>query len=337
VDGKTIIARRPAGKSTKYVINGKEFAKLAAQIPAELSAFGMNEVEVGEFTIDPIFSRQNGKQFLVDPEGYSPMELNTILGAFASTEKLEAGKKAANLEITHKNSEAKTLAEEVNTAESRKASLTNLAQNTSRVATSLQSLKPEIEALESKKTWVEAARARQAVLWPLQAAVAKLAVPDLTEVERLTKGRQLAIQATNSFRVARLCQKVKEALETVNQTWDAAKTYYQQIQAVEDYYALKSQVFLPVLDVVGAKIETAKAGFAMAKSYTDGIILLAQIQTYADRALSVAHEVRTTELLIENLNVQVAEVKSQMAESQKIECPKCGERFEPEVSNARTA
>src|SRR5271156_1527253 len=108
VDGTPIVAERKDGKSTTYLIGPKEFKKLAKTIPPELKAFGMNEVEVGEFTIDPIFSRQNGKQFLIDPDGYSPMELNTILGAFASTEKLEGGKKAANLEIQHKNSEAKT-------------------------------------------------------------------------------------------------------------------------------------------------------------------------------------------------------------------------------------
>src|SRR5271157_5281260 len=326
LDGHIIAATRGKG-STQYKIDAKEFKKLNQQIPTELSAFGMNEVEVGDFKIDPIFARQHGKQFLVDSEGYSPMELNTILGAFASTEKLEAGKKAANLEITHKNSEAKTLAEEVNASESRKASLEKIAVSASGIATRLQSLEPEVKVLEHKLYWLEQAAQRQSQLWPIQHCVSKLAVPDTAEVERVTKARDMAVQATNTFRIVRLCTKVREGLDFVNSAWDVSRTAYQQLRALNEYKdLLGSRVVFPV-ESLADSITASNQGFTALKSLTDSIILMAQYQTYMARSLDLAKQLTGVELEASLSSATIRDLQAQMKESEKIACPKCGERF----------
>src|SRR5208337_2155919 len=106
----------------------------------------------------PIFAKQNGKQFLLDSD--SPMELNTILGAFASTEKLEVGKKSANLQIGQKNSEAKAFAVEIGDAESRKSELITLTAQMDEVGREFCRLEPEVLVLETKSEWLRAAVSR---------------------------------------------------------------------------------------------------------------------------------------------------------------------------------
>jgi hypothetical protein len=341
VGDKTVTVERLRGKSTTYSIPPKEFTKLNQTIPPELAAFGMNEVALGEFNIDPIFSRQNGSQFLIDPDGCSPMKLNTVLGAFASTEKLESGKKAANLEIQHKNAEAKTLAEEVNASEGRKAGLETVAREAEIVAAALQSLEPCVQALEVKKTWVEAAKARQAILWPLQALVNRLEVPAMGEIDRLQAGRRHAIQATNSFRVARLCSRAKDAIESATSGWSEVVRGAKKIQAIDEYLAsVRGHVKLPV-EAVAAKIEDANHGFVAVKSLTDGIILLAASRTWLDRAAGLRSQLTKVDADIAVAEAGLVELKAKIQEEQKIACPACGHKFDPshqcEGKNARTA
>ena|SRR5271157_1276391 len=336
LDGHIIAATRGKG-STQYKIDAKEFKKLNQQIPTELSAFGMNEVEVGDFKIDPIFARQHGKQFLVDSEGYSPMELNTILGAFASTEKLEAGKKAANLEITHKNSEAKTLAEEVNAAESRKASLERLNADAGKVAESLQRLEPAAQALEVKKYWLEAARARQAVLWPLQAALAKLTVPDMAEATRLRQACVAAVQATNSFRLSRFFARVREAGDYADIEWLAVERLWRGAQAIRQLDAVLSSPIREYVKRIRAAHDHALLELEGTEPMVNGIILLAQHHTYADRATMLKAQLEKVDADIKVVETEVLRLKSQIEKRDEIECPKCGERFVLEDEHARTA
>jgi energy-coupling factor transporter ATP-binding protein EcfA2 len=341
VDGKVVVARRSTKGSTQYQIDGKEFKKLAKTVPPELKAFGMNEVEVGEFTIDPIFSRQNGKQFLIDPEGYTPMELNTILGAFASTEKLEAGKKTANLEITHKNSEAKTLAEETNAAEVRKAQLGVIVKDADFVERGLRQLEPEVQALELKKHWVVEAKARQEHLWPLQAALSKLAVPGTGEIERLALARLYAIQATNSFRVSHFCKRVQESVDAAALDWKEIARNANTVQALQDLIDARAKRVVPPIEPVTDAITAANQGFALAKTLADGIILLAQCQTWLRDKMSLGQQLLKVDTDTAAALALIQETQSRIQDSQKVTCPSCGHLFDPshicEAGNARTA
>ena len=119
----TIVAHRASKGSTKYVIDGKDYAKLAGGVPDSLKDLKFGEVVIGDFDVDPIFGRQNSAQFLIDPTAYKPTEVNAILGVFGGTEKLEHGKKEANLRKTQKDAEARTIATQIRDAEERKALL----------------------------------------------------------------------------------------------------------------------------------------------------------------------------------------------------------------------
>jgi hypothetical protein len=349
MDGKTVIARRTTKGSTKYVIDGKEFAKLAKTVPPELKAFGMNEVEIGEFTIDPIFSRQNGTQFLIDPEGYSPIELNTILGAFASTEKLEAGKKTANLEIAHKNSEAKTLAGEVTQAETRKAQLELIDKDAQRIAQELQRLKPEVEMLESKEQWLLAISEWQAALLPIRETLSKLIMPDMGEVMRLSEAQAHAVQATNSFRIARFCKRVQDSVEAISAGWVVVERLAIKVQSLNELVSLRAHYQKRDVQPLTAILARIDVGFLGAKALADGIILLGQCATYIDRVVALKTQLEKVDAeLAENANQQQQirnqlqedqeKIRRQMQEEQKVVCPECGARFIPdEVTNAGPA
>jgi hypothetical protein len=338
LDGHIITATRAGKGSTQYKIDTKEFKKLNQTVPVELAAFGMNEVEVGDFTIDPIFARQHGKQFLVDSEGYSPMELNTILGAFASTEKLEAGKKVANLEITHKNSEAKTIAEEINASESRKASLAELDKNAGKLAGDLKSLEPVVQALEVKKAWLEAARARQAVLWPLQAALAKLSVPDMAEIARLRVAYDYAVQATNSFRLSRFYTRVREAGEFTGIEWLAVERLWRGAQALRALDAVLSSPVRSYVKQVRGIHDEVLLELEGTEPMVDGIIKLEQYRVSLDTVAAARQRLQALDADILKANAGVEEAMAEMVKRNEIECPKCGERFVlEEDANARTA
>ena len=113
--------KRPLKGSTTYTIDDKVFAKLAGAIPDKVKELKFGDVVIGEYDVDPIFGRQNSPQFLIDPDTFKPPEVNAILGAFGGTEKLEHGKKEANLRKTQKDAEARTLAVQIRDAEERKS------------------------------------------------------------------------------------------------------------------------------------------------------------------------------------------------------------------------
>jgi hypothetical protein len=340
LDGGIIIAERTPKGSTQYKINDKPFKKLNQTIPPELRAFGMNEVEVGDFTIDPIFARQNGKQFLIDSEAYTPMELNTILGAFASTEKLEAGKKAANLEITHKNAEAKTLAEEVVQAETRKALMETFDRDAEGVAQGLKRLKPDVEGLEAKKHWLMASMERQRALQPLQEVVSELSVPDMGGVERLVQARDYAVQATNSFRINKFCRRVQDGVGVAATTGMETAKLASTIQLLVGLAGLLAHHQKCDIRPLTAALGSTNEGFTKSNALTESIILLKRCRTYLDHTASLRSQLTDTDQDMNVLKAQIQETQEQMQENQKVTCPACGNRFDPshtcEVIDART-
>jgi len=102
LDNHIVTVKRPLKGSTTYTIDDKVFAKLAGAIPDKVKELKFGDVVIGEYDVDPIFGRQNSPQFLIDPDTFKPPEVNAILGAFGGTEKLEHGKKEANLRKTQK-------------------------------------------------------------------------------------------------------------------------------------------------------------------------------------------------------------------------------------------
>lgn len=92
--------------STVYRIGEATYEKLGGTVPPEIQALNIGPVEVNGVSIDPIFAGQFDSQFMV---GSSPSELNAVLKAFASTEKLDRGRKVLGQRISEINASAKTL------------------------------------------------------------------------------------------------------------------------------------------------------------------------------------------------------------------------------------
>ena len=109
-----------AKDSTVYKIGEEFYEKLGGDIPQQVKDLRFGPVEVNGTTIDPIFAGQFDQQFLV---GAKPAELNAVLNAFASTEKLDRGRKAMGGSITDINARAKALAPQISGLEEQEAEL----------------------------------------------------------------------------------------------------------------------------------------------------------------------------------------------------------------------
>ena len=123
-NGETIQLTRNA-KTTTYKIGEEEFSKLAGGIPQHIIDMRCDEVDINGIKLDPIFADQFDQQFMLT---MSPSELNSIFGLFSSTEKLNAGKKAAAAKNVEFNSNARYLANEILESEGKVEDLRKLSE-----------------------------------------------------------------------------------------------------------------------------------------------------------------------------------------------------------------
>ena len=228
-----INAKRKKKGSTTYVIDGQDFAKLAGGVPDQLKDLKFTEVIIGDFDFDPIFGRQNSAQFLIDPLTYKPTEVNAILGAFGGTEKLEHGKKEANLRKTQKDAEARTISEQIRSAEERKAKLTAMQSEADRIGASLTELETEVSRRETKVYWLdETVRYRQEIVKYRQ-IVDGLRLPDISRLEQEYRLILAADVGAQSAAFAKWLQKPIAALSSVSKLWGEAQTLCDEIALLE--------------------------------------------------------------------------------------------------------
>lgn len=196
------------------------YAKLDGNVPPIVKDLKFNEIRLGDFTFDPIFASQNRPQFLIDNETFKPSEINAILGAFGGTEKLEAGKKQANLLKTQKDGEARILASQIRDAEERKAKLEIMAINGSSVTGELLDLESSARKLEAESVWLGEAYFRHARGEALQQIADELILPDISEAERIQQIDVQAEQAAFSVAFVKWADKPLHAVESVSVAWD---------------------------------------------------------------------------------------------------------------------
>lgn len=238
VDGQKVIATRSSKGSTKYDINGKDFKSLGGKIPDEVGKLGFNEVKIGETTIDPIFAEQNKAQFLIDSDRWKTGDLNAVLGAFSSTEKLDAGKKEANLRITQRKSEANTLAGEIREAEERADKLNDLSAKTVVVADIVSSLEKAIRLDEVQVGQLQASIYHRSHLEPLQEILESLTIPDLTGVSTLVQVRSNLEAASDALSVSKFLTKLKSSVEVVDTTWAEVVAKHKASRALSELIGL---------------------------------------------------------------------------------------------------
>lgn len=143
-DGITVELSRNQKSSTKYEINGEEFSKLQGGVPPEIAALGFGTIDLGDNTYDPIFAGQFDDQFGVT---WTPAKINQILGAFASTERLELGKKEVNKRVASINSESKVIAEELNEVTKSLIVMRNLSSDGTKATSAMEALEERVEVL----------------------------------------------------------------------------------------------------------------------------------------------------------------------------------------------
>lgn len=356
VGGHRITARRKRKGSTTYVIDGQDFAKLDKAVPEQIESLRFGEVAVGDFEFDPIFGRQNSAQFLIDPLTFKPGEVNAILGAFGGTEKLEHGKKEANLRKTQRDAEARSLSEQVRIAEERKARLAGMQAEAGRVGGALRDLERSVRALEAESHWLgEAERHRQAIVRYRQVADA-LSVPDISGLEGEHRLASFAERAADAGAYARWLSKPLAALASVSAFWEGVSRLRGEIAALEA--ACKAGGYALWLSSASSGLSAAPDGWARVRQAWNQIAALeaavaaGRHAVSTDRlksSLSGAEEtfnetvrlwnsIRRLEALdallgelkgsADRLSGVEAELSAAQVELQKGLCPKCGRAME---------
>lgn len=352
VGGHEVVASRKRKGSSHYTIDGQEFAKLAGAVPDQVKDLKFGEVIIGDFDVDPIFGRQNSAQFLIDPLTYKPTEVNAILGAFGGTEKLEHGKKEANLRKTQKDAEARTLANQIRDAEERRAKLETLQPKIEALSDEAHSLGQDVVLLEMDIDWLDVAlRYRQEIVRYRQILDA-LVLPDISGLEEEQRLIQFAQQGALAASYAKWLHKPVRKLEDISTDWKEATDLRAEITALETACAAREKsewLFNAVEGLQSAPVlwtDVRRLWNEIAA--LEGAIESGKHVISTDRLKSSQSDVETTfsevvrlwngikrlevlSTLLEELKGSVeklagveAELSAAQAELQKGLCPKCG-------------
>lgn len=316
LDAHKISATRKRKGSTSYVINGADFAKLAKAIPDELKTLKFNEVVIGEFEVDPIFGRQNSAQFLIDPQTYKPTEVNAILGAFGGTEKLEAGKKEANLRKTQKDAEARTLAGQIREAEERRGELTPMLDLANRISEGLLAREKRIHELETEVRWLDETLACRARMVPLKQLMDAIVLPDTTGLADLHRVVCSAEQAAEAKAYAKWLMKPQAALAGVVEEWAEARSLWSQITAL--LAAVQAGKHVVSTDQLKTSLSGVETLCSEAVGLWRSIIALQGLAGLLTGITDSAQKRAGVEL----------ELAAAQAELKKGLCPKCGRALE---------
>ena len=160
-------------------------------------------------------------------------------------------------------------------------------------------------------------------------SVAKLTVPDIEEVERLTEGFTFAVQATNSFRTARNCQRMREGVDAAVAACAEPVRLANTIQLLGELTEARATHVAHPMQPVTEAILTANQGIEASKTLVNGIILLGQCQTLLERVVTAGQQLTKVDEDVQVANASIQEVQSQMQEGQKVACPSCGHKFDP--------
>lgn len=314
VAGHKVTATRKRKGSTSYVIDGDDYAKLAKAVPEDLAKLNFGEVQIGDYDIDPIFGRQNSAQFLIDPLTYKPTEVNAILGAFGGTEKLEGGKKEANLRKTQKDAEARTIAGQMREAEERKAKLEAMLV----IGKQLEedSVAQDVILLEWDIEWLGAVIRHRQEIVRLRQIVDAFVLPDITGLDALSRLAGYAEQAADASAFARWLQKPQNALSEAAAGWAEVRASWNQIAALDA--AIEAGKHVVSTDKLKTSLSGAETLYSESVRLWRGINTLDLLSSLLTEIADSAEQLAGVEM-----KLSAAEV-----ELKKGLCPKCGKPVE---------
>ena len=311
INGTPIELTRNA-KTTTYTVGEEEYGKLAGEVPPVVKEMGFNEVEVNGVKLDPIFAGQFDSQFMLD---LSPAELNSIFGLFSSTEKLNAGKKAAISKNLEFNATAKFLAAENLEAEAKKGLLDSLNQEIEEHSQEIFSLEDSFNSIvTSYNLLIKLIESRKQCA-SLRTAIG-LTLPDTTSLTSILSAGKFLVQYS----------KKKKNLITI-------KSFAtNQLPSCDDL----SKQFQTVLQLIRAR-KTTNRVHTLQELPTDTIInTLSPILDSIKKLCSYITRLENINDLKSSLsssNKQIADTTQELAKlkGNSIQCPECGHFFTGET------
>ena len=286
VDGHSIVASRgiKAKDSLVYNVDGQDYSKLQGGVPDTLEALKFGTVTVNGTTIDPIFAVQLDAQFLL---GSSPAEFNNVLNGFASTEKLDRGRKVLASDINAINATAKALSPRISQEQQQVAELTERCARVEALQAEVNTLAKTVDVLERATSAVQVlsqAITRRVVLVAQLDALEALQASLATALTGYKKARQAAL-AHASTTACQSLAVVIAALEKVKAVAVVALTAAKAPQAIAQVVAAQTRTATLVLQqskIADAAQATAKALVLYKASFR--IALLRQLDPTGLRA-----------------------------------------------------
>lgn len=328
---------RPRKGSVTYVVNGADYSRLAKEVPKEIKALNFEPVEIGSVKLDPIFAGQFGSQFLLEA---SPAELGQVLGAFASTEKLERGRKQLRTLTSAVDKEAELLAGVIERAQDELAAAETLVDKTRAVEDQLD----QLEAVIATKlpvcellTQILDASAEIRRLRPLTS----IKIPQIEPVQRLHRAMCAADVASTSTRAARRAKKFVETLQVLSVARERVSQSVQSIEAINELL----EVHEIDVEEITAVIDAHKKPQARAKTLAAAAKQLDALIENLSGAATLKWEIKATEQELDNITEEREAIQAQIAkereaaaaaraqkelEAKQVQCPECGVKFVPE-------
>jgi energy-coupling factor transporter ATP-binding protein EcfA2 len=340
VEGNTVSASRTKKGSTQYVINGGKFDKLNRTLPKEVGDLKFGTIKIGDVTIDPIFSGQHDSKFML--QGVGPQAMNTILGAFSSTEKLEHGKREANVRIAGKNSEARILAKEIQEAETRKFSLEELEQKLAPIQAELNRLEYENQQLVGLRNQLIEVIESHEFIHQIKKITEALVLPEVDELYDL----QITVQTIRGLRVSqiRATQQARllESITAVHATWDMVKALYHEQNAHQELSFFLSQgtgKAQTCIDKLAPVLANVEQGVQVVTRQTQTVQqILVTLATHARRFDPA--EFDRYEMAVLTLDAEEAALKQKLLDEEEerrrlagnwVRCPQCSEKFNADI------
>jgi hypothetical protein len=340
-NGVVVKAVRPPRGKVVYTITKpggepEDFSSLDGDVPAAVKEFKTGDIRVGEYSFDPIFASQNRPQFLIDSKTFKPGEINALFGAFGGTEKLEAGKKAANLQKNQKDGEAKVLAGQIRASEERKARLGRMSEDGHLLSAGLHASEGTVRQLEGETAWLAAAAGRVRRAAALKRIADSLEVPDTAPLESLESTAAQAEQAAQSGAFAKWASKPLQAIEGATAAWNLALGAWRVLKALEAAAALAH-----------AHIDTSELAALQGVS-TTGLERLQSSIVLLEQAAALRRSLKETAAQLAETDESLAAAQRELADAQRALhdaevdaerrraeeltargiCPKCGQPLE---------